>query len=124
MEKDQDLMLSRARELRKNMTEQERKLWYTFLRKYPIKIYKQKILGNYIADFYCPQAKVVIELDGSQHFQGEGPEYDKRRTAFMEAKGIRVIRFTNREVNLQFYGICSEIDRVIQERIKAVEDSE
>ena len=107
----------KARELRKDMTEQERHLWYCFLKDYPIKIYRQRVIGNYIVDFYCSKAKVVIEIDGSQHYTDEGIDYDDYRTEMIEEFGIKVIRFSNYDVNTNFEGVCLEIDREICERL-------
>ena len=102
-----------SRELRKNMTEQERRLWYCFLRDYPIKIYRQRAIGNYIADFYCSKAKVVIEIDGSQHYTDNGMNYDDFRTQAINEFGVSVIRFSNYDVNTNFDSVCLEIDREI-----------
>ena len=77
-----------AKELRKNMTRHERHLWYDFLKDYPIKIYKQKIVGNYILDFYCEKAKLAIELDGSQHYEDSGIENDAKRDEFLNSLGL------------------------------------
>ena len=109
-------LLSNARNLRRNMTKQERRLWYDFLRHYPIKFYKQRIVDNYIVDFYCHQAKLVIELDGSQHFTDDGQRYDRLRTDIIEKYKLSVLRFTNKEVDEQFEGVCTKIDQVICER--------
>ena len=114
--KNNDL-LENAKDLRKNMTPQEKHLWYDFLRKYPIKIYRQRIIDNFIADFYCHQAKLVIELDGSQHYKPENQLYDKKRTAVLENYGILVLRFTNMDVDNEFDGVCRVIDRTISERM-------
>ena len=107
----------KSRELRKNMTEQERRLWYCFLKDYPIRIYRQRTIGNYIADFYCSKAKVVIEIDGSQHYTDEGMSYDEYRTHIIEDYNIKVIRFSNYDVNTNFEGVCLEIDREICQRL-------
>ncbi|MCR4615478.1 MAG: DUF559 domain-containing protein [Clostridiales bacterium] len=107
----------RARQLRKNMTRQEKHLWYDYLRDYPIKIYRQRSIDWYIADFYCSQAKMVIELDGSQHFTQEGKTYDDFRTEILNNYGIDVIRFSNDEIDDSFEGVCMMIDNVIKERI-------
>lgn len=88
-------MLNRARELRKNLTPQERHLWYGFLRNHPEKWYKQRIIDFYIADFYCAKAKIVIEVDGSQHFYEENLEYDKERTKILNQYGLQVLRYSN-----------------------------
>ena len=98
------------------MTRQERHLWYDFLRSYPIKIYRQKTIGEYIADFYCSKALLVIELDGGQHYEEEQKLYDQRRTQKLNELGIKVIRFTNLDVDRNFDAVCVEIDRVIEER--------
>ena len=87
-----------ARKLRKEMTEQERKLWYRFLRDYPVRFYRQRAIDNYIADFYCTEAKLIVEIDGSQHYSDEGEKCDLIRTKYFEALAIKVIRFTNNEV--------------------------
>jgi len=100
------------------MTPQERKLWYCFLRRYPIKIYKQRIIDFFIVDFYCASAKLVIEVDGSQHYTEDGLAYDAERTKRLERYGLKVIRFPNREVDRDFQNVCDEIDRNIQERRK------
>lgn len=107
-------ILPRARELRRNMTPQERKLWYLFLRDYPIKIYKQRIIQSFIVDFYCHKAKLVIEVDGSQHYTPENMEYDKERTAVLKKYNLTVIRFSNYEVDKHFDTVCEKIDYVIK----------
>ena len=113
--KNNDL-LKNARKLRKEMTPQELRLWYRFLRVYPVKIYKQRIIGEYIVDFYCASAKLVIEIDGSQHYDEDGEKYDTERTAFLNSLGLQVIRFSNREINCEFQAVCERIDQVIQQR--------
>ena len=94
------------------MTREECHLWYDFLRKHPARFSRQKVLGRYIADFYSAQAKLVIELDGSQHYDEEAVLKDSERTAFLEGYDLMILRFTNREVNRNFSGVCAEIDRV------------
>ena len=110
--------LENARRLRREMTPHERKLWYLFLRKYPVKIYKQRIIGRFIVDFYCASAKLAIELDGSQHYTDEGMEKDAVRTAFLEANGIMVLRFSNADVKRNLRGVCEQIDLTVEERLK------
>ncbi len=110
-------LLPRARELRKNMTPQERKLWYLFLRGYPIKFYKQRIIGPFIADFYCHAARLVIELDGSQHYEPQGTTYDKNRTELLEERGLYVLRFSNRELDREFRAVCEKIDFTVRSRL-------
>ena len=102
-------LLNHARRLRKDMTKEERHLWYDFLKDYPAKFYKQKIVGNYILDFYCEKAKLAIELDGSQHYEEAGQEYDRMRTEYLEHLGIRVLRFTNKDIKQNFRGVCEAI---------------
>ena len=109
--------LENARRLRREMTPHERKLWYLFLRKYPVKIYKQRIIGRFIVDFYCASAKLVIELDGSQHYEPQGTAYDSARSAFLTALGLEVLRFSNRDVDRNFRGVCTQIDITIQNRL-------
>ena len=100
----------RARELRSDMTPQERKLWYLFLRTHPFHFRRQQPFGPYIADFYCASSKLVIELDGSGHFQPEGMEYDRWRDAFMTGQGFRVLRFTNAQIDNEFAAVCTAIE--------------
>ena len=111
-------LTEKAKELRKNMTKQERKLWYDFLVSYPVKFYRQRPIDSYIADFYCSKAKLVIELDGSQHYTEEGMEYDSIRTETLELYGLRVIRFRNSEIEYNFNKVCQRIDRIVAEQIK------
>ena len=111
-------LLEKARTLRKNMTPQEKHLWYDFLRYYPIKIYKQRIIGNYIADFYCNAARIVIEIDGAQHFTPEGKLHDETRTETLNRYGLEVLRFTNSDVDYRFDAVCGMIDKIIMQRIE------
>ena len=106
-----------AKQLRREMTKEERHLWYDFLRGYPFRFVRQKILGRYIADFYCAGAKLVIELDGSQHYQEDAVIRDAERTAFLEGYGLRVIRIPNIEVNRNFEGVCIYIDQVVRQSL-------
>ena len=103
-----------ARELRKAMTKEERHLWYDFLRPYPVKFQRQKVLGQYIADFYCSKARLVIELDGSQHYETEGQKKDTERTKFLEEYGLQILRIPNNEVNQNFAGVCEYIDMAVK----------
>ena len=111
-------LLMIAKILRHNMTRQEKHLWYDFLRHYPIKIYKQRIIDNFIVDFYCHQARLVIELDGSQHYTETGKFYDAARTEILERYGLYVLRFSNKEIDETFEGVCYLIDKTIQERLE------
>ncbi|ONI39095.1 hypothetical protein AN639_02605 [Candidatus Epulonipiscium fishelsonii] len=110
-------LLSNAKSLRNNMTREEKHLWYDFLSKYPIRFYKQRIIDNYIVDFYCSKAKLVIELDGSQHYTTEGLEYDIIRTEVLQQYQMEVIRFSNKQIWQNFSGVCEAIDQKIKEKI-------
>ena len=100
-----------AQKLRKNrnMTPQERKLWYHFLRDLPFTVKRQKIIGGYIADFYISKAKLVIELDGSQHYEEAGLEYDKERDTYMKSLGLKVLRYSNTDLSRNFESVCEDI---------------
>lgn len=106
-----------AKKLRKNMTKEERHLWYDFLRQYPIRFLRQKVIDHYIVDFYCAKAKLVIELDGGQHYEENVQRYDKIRTERIEAHSLTVVRIPNNEVNENFEGVCTYIDRVVCESL-------
>ena len=110
-------LVSNARNLRKNMTKEERHLWYDFLRSYPVKFLRQKILGKYIVDFYCAEAKLIVELDRSQHYEDKGMEYDTGRTAYLEQYEVRVLRIPNNEVNQNFSGVCEYIDIAVKQSL-------
>ena len=103
-----------ARELRKNMTKEERHLWYDFLRTYPVRFLRQKVIGNYIADFYCRQVGLVIELDGSQHYEQTGQRKDFIRTQRLHEWGLTVLRIPNNAVTGQFREVCEYIDLEVQ----------
>ena len=102
-------LLPNARTLRKGMTKEERRLWYEFLRELPVHFRRQQIVGNYIADFYCFEKKLVIELDGSQHYEENGIVGDQVRDAYMESLGLTVLRYSNSDVNLHFRAVCEDI---------------
>ncbi len=103
-----------AHNLRRNMTKEEHLLWYNFLRTYPLQFRRQYIIGSYIVDFYCHKAKLVVELDGSQHYTPQQQEKDVERTKYLESLGLRVLRFTNLEVLRQFHAVCQRIDEETQ----------
>jgi len=109
-----------ARTLRKNMTPEEKHLWYDYLCSYPDRFQRQKPIGNYIADFYCAKARLVVELDGSGHYIKDQPEYDKERTEYMKTLGFEVIRFTNMDITKKFSGVCITIDNAVKERKKSL----
>ena len=110
-------LLENARELRKNMTPQEYKLWHIYLKNYPIKFYRQRIIDSYIVDFYCSRAKLVIEIDGSQHYTKDGMEYDEIRTSVLEKYDLEVLRFSNDDINKNLTGVCLEIDKTVKQRL-------
>ncbi|MBQ9551869.1 MAG: endonuclease domain-containing protein [Clostridia bacterium] len=110
-------LVPNARELRKNMTKEERHLWYDFLRDHAVRFTRQKVLGRYIVDFYSAEAKMVIELDGSQHFEEKGQRYDTARDAYLESYGLTIIRVPNSEINDNFDGVCEYLNREIEARI-------
>ena len=99
-----------ARSLRKGQTKEEARLWYQFLRKYPVRFHRQYVIGNYIVDFYCHKAKLVIELDGSQHFEEAGQKKDARRDAYLQEMGMNILRIPNNEINQNFRSVCEYID--------------
>lgn len=98
-----------ARKLRKNMTKEERHLWYDFLKTLPLPVKRQKVIGRYIADFYIPAIKTVIEIDGSQHYEVSGAESDRIRDGYFEQNGISVLRYSNYDVNVNFQSVCEDI---------------
>ena len=106
-----------AKQMRKNMTKEERHLWYDFLRSYPVRFSRQKVLGKYIADFYSAQAKLVIELDGSQHYADNNLVSDTERTAFLKNYDLTVIRIPNNEINTNFQGVCEYIDAAVKQSL-------
>ena len=109
-----------ARNLRKNATPQENHLWYDFLRTYPVRFQRQKTIQNFIVDFYCHKARLVIELDGSQHYEEQGQAYDRERDAILSGLGLKVLRFSNAQIDREFSAVCAAIDHTVQERIREV----
>ncbi|MDO5401574.1 MAG: DUF559 domain-containing protein [Eubacteriales bacterium] len=103
-----------ARKLRKNMTLEERTLWYHFLKNHSFSFRRQTVIGNYIVDFFCYQAKLVIELDGSQHYEQTGLDNDKKRTEYLKQQGLTVIRFSNDDVKHNLRGVCEKINDVLE----------
>ena len=114
-------LVSNAKTLRKNMTKEERHLWYDFLKTYPVQFKRQYSVGVYFADFYCHQARLIVELDGSQHYEPDKSEQDAQRTAYLEQQGLRVLRFSNLDVLRQFQNVCTVIDRAAKKRKEEVE---
>ena len=110
-------LTANAKVLRKNMTKEERHLWYDFLRNYPVRFLRQKVIDNYITDFYCHTARLVIELDGSQHYSKDGLIKDKIRTENIEERNLTVIRIPNNYVNTNFRGVCEYIDDIVKQKL-------
>ena len=106
--KNQKLSAS-ARTLRKNMTKEERHLWYDYLKELPVMVHRQKVVGPYIVDFYIADARLVIELDGSQHYEVEGKQRDALRDSSLESLGLTVVRYSNADVNFHFREVCEDI---------------
>ena len=106
-----------AQQLRKNMTYEEKTLWYQYLRTYRPQFRRQVTFGNFILDFYCAAARLAVELDGSQHYEESGLVKDAERTAFLEANGIMVLRFSNTDVKKNLYGVTEQIDLTVRERL-------
>ena len=103
-----------AKALRKNMTPWERHLWYDFLRGYPVRFQRQKAIGNYIVDFYCAKARLVVELDGGGHYTAEQAEKDNLRTKALEAINLRVLHICNLDIDRNFNGVCEYIDLAVR----------
>ena len=108
----------RARELRIKMTKEERRLWYDYLRRYPVKFRRQETFGRFIADFYCPRVKLVIEVDGLPHYAPDGIARDRERTAYLEGMGLSVLRISNEEINSCFRRVCDTIDLTVKSRLE------
>ena len=108
-----------AKNLRKNMTKEERHLWYDFLRSYPVRFLRQKVIDSYIVDFYCHDARLVIELDGSQHYEKKESQKDQLRTEQLEKRNLMVIRIPNNEIFQNFEGVCEYIHSIVSIRIKS-----
>ena len=116
---EQKELRQRSQELRKQMTKEERHLWYDFLKTYPVQFKRQHSIGPYFADFYCYQAKLIVELDGSQHCEPNAIEYDRKRTAYLKKQGFLVLRFSNIDVIKQFCAVCETVDIAVKNRMRA-----
>ena len=103
-----------AKELRKNMTRHERHLWYDFLKTLPFTVHRQKVIGAYIVDFYIAEKKLVIELDGSQHYDLPGKQADVSRDHYLRKQGFMVLRYANSDVDKNFPGVCEDIRNHLQ----------
>lgn len=107
-----------AKNLRNHPTPQENHLWYDFLAEYEIRFQRQKAIDNFIADFYCHKAKLIIEIDGSQHYSEQGLEKDEFRTEILEGYGLKVIRFTNHQIDTNFRVVCQYIDAAVKSSLR------
>ena len=110
--------LERAKKLRKEATPQENHVWYDFLSRYEIRFQRQKMIDYFIADFYCHKAKLIVEIDGSQHYTKEGRQKDEFRTEILEGYDLKVIRITNHQINTNFRGVCEYIDSVVKASLR------
>ena len=110
-----------AQKLRREMTKEERRLWYDFLKQLPVTVNRQKIIGNYIVDLYCASRKLVIELDGSQHYEDEGPASDRGRDHALTSLGIAVVRYSHDDINRYFDGVCADLLRRLE--LPAIEEA-
>jgi len=112
---EKNILTSFSQSLRKEMTKEESRLWYDFLKKQPFTVNRQKVIGKYIADFYIAEFKIVIEIDGAQHYDGENREYDRMRDEYFRSCGILVLRYKNRDINERFSYVCSDILRAMRD---------
>lgn len=110
-------LTSNAQYLRKNMTEEERKLWYTFLKKLPLTVHRQKVIKRYIVDFYIAEAKLVIELDGLQHYESEKQIKDKERDLYLMNEGYTILHYTNLDIKRKYKDVCEDIWKHIEENV-------
>ncbi|MGB3401749.1 MAG: endonuclease domain-containing protein [Microcoleaceae cyanobacterium] len=106
-------LVSKAKELRRNMTPAENKIWYQYLRYFKFRVLRQRPIDYFIVDFYCPKLKLIIEIDGESHFTKEGIEYDKERTQRLEGYSLKMVRFTNQQVLNDFEAVCAVIEGLI-----------
>jgi len=105
------------------MTSQEQHLWYGFLSRYPVRFRRQAVIYHYIADFYCDRARLVIEVDGTQHLKPDTMEYDQIRTLTLNQIDIAVIRFTNQDIDRRFAYVRQAIDQYITDKLAASSES-
>ena len=114
--KSKSYLTEKSQQLRRNMTKEERRLWYDFLKGLPITFNRQKVIGQYIVDFYCASAGVVVEIDGSQHYENIGKKNDRVRDEYMKSLGLTVLRYSNDEVNNSFDAVCEDIRLLLEEK--------
>ena len=111
-------LVDRSRQMKKNPTEEENKLWHILLKHIKPRFIRQRIFGNYIVDFFCPKLKIIIEVDGEQHYLEENKVYEEKRTAFLENNGYKIIRFYNSDINYQIKDVEHTIIGACKERAK------
>ena len=112
-----DRLTPLSQKLRREMTKEERRLWYCFLKTYPVRFHRQFVIEQYIVDFYCHKAKLIVELDGSQHYEPQYQSADNQRTAVFQKNGMTVLRFSNLDVNQQFETVCRTIDLQVKRKL-------
>ena len=117
---EREKLKKRSQDLRKHATAEEKTLWYQYLKNYPVQWNRQKVMDNYIVDFYCSKASLVIEIDGSQHYEEENMEYDQRRTEYLNGLGIEVIRFTNTDISKRLRYVCDAVDAAVRRRLNSL----
>ena len=115
MERNKNLT-SLSQNLRKNQTKEENLLWFRFLKNYPVQFRRQYVIGEYIVDFFCHKAKLIVELDGGGHYEPEQIKRDILRTEYLSSQGLKVLRFTNLDIQKNFYSVCEEIDKQVKQR--------
>ncbi len=115
-----DKLSSNAKKLRKEMTPEERHIWYDFLKLLPYTVHRQKVIGRYIVDFYVACAKIVIEIDGTQHYEEQGKQKDLVRDAYLKSKKLIVLRYSNRDIKTRFKEVCQDILNHIEETSKSL----
>ena len=116
--------LGKAKRLRREMTSQEKHLWYDFLKTYPVHFYRQRPIDHYIVDFYSTSAKLAIELDGDQHAEPAALEYDRKRTEDLESFGLAVLRLTNEDVDRSYDSVCHKINEAVKARLRCLGNAE
>ena len=114
---EQKELRERSQVLRKQMTKEERHLWYDFLKSYPVQFKRQYPIGCYIVDFYCYRGRLVVELDGAQHCVPSAVAYDRKRTEYLRQQDLYVLRISNRDVTEQFRSVCETIDHAVRDRL-------
>ena len=110
-----------AKNGRRNQTPEERRVWYDYLNKVTPRFHRQRVIGNYIADFYCPKLRVIIEIDGYQHYYEENREYDKKRTVYLESIGFVILRFDNTQIHKDFESVKFEIKEFCVKKAKEID---